>query len=477
MSEERPPVPGSAPVVIDEEAMAARRQPKKSALAALVGSALEYYDFFIYASASALVFNKLFFDPDDPGMALILSLATFGVAYIARPIGAVVLGRWGDRAGRRNVMVFTLFLMGIATFAIGCLPTYEQIGVTAPALLVVCRLAQGFSAGGEQSSANSMSLEHAPDNRRSFTTGWTMFGTQLGQVLAAGVFIPMAAMGEDFFFSIGWRIPFWLSALVVLVGWIIRRTLEEAPQFEAQVAAEKGTELTTDSTIGQQIKTEKDPMKILLTRYRTPWIRVLILSLHNFQTTIFSVWALAYGKQNGIPAETMLIQTVVVQFSALFTIPLWTLLADKIGRKKVYIGGYSMVLILLFFYLTSLQHANVMGMFILGFVMQGIFYSAVNGVWPSFYGEQFPTKVRMSGTALSTQIGFALTGFAPTIAALLVVSKEPGTSFMPVFLVTAAVMGIVLITAATAKETAFKSLTQLDREADEAELAKYGNIA
>ena len=329
-----------------------------------------------------------------------------------------------------------------------------------------------------ESSANSMSLEHAPDHRRSFTTGWTMFGTQLGQVLAAGVFIPMAAIGDELFFSIGWRIPFWLSAVVVLVGWIIRRTLEEAPQFEAQVAAEKGVSMDEVSLrTDRSIKSEKDPMKILLTRYRKPWVRVLILSLHNFQTTIFSVWALAYGKQNGIPAETMLIQTVVVQFSALFTIPLWTLLADKIGRKKVYIGGYSMVLILLFFYLTSLQHANVMGMFILGFVMQGIFYSAVNGVWPSFYGEQFPTKVRMSGTALSTQIGFALTGFAPTIAALLVVSKEPGTSFMPVFLVTAAVMGIVLITAATAKETAFKSLTQLDREADEAELAKYGNIA
>lgn len=326
-----------------------------------------------------------------------------------------------------------------------------------------------------ESSANSMSLEHAPDHRRSFTTGWTMFGTQLGQVLAAGVFIPMAAIGDELFFSIGWRIPFWLSAVVVLVGWIIRRTLEEAPQFEAQVAAEKGVSMDEVSLrTDRSIKSEKDPMKILLTRYRKPWVRVLILSLHNFQTTIFSVWALAYGKAQGIPEATMLLQTTVVQFSALFAIPVWTLLADKIGRKKVYIGGYTVVLVLLYFYMNSLQTANIAGVFMLGFVMQGIFYSAVNGVWPSFYGEQFPTKVRMSGTALSTQIGFAITGFAPTIAAAIMVGQ---THFLPVYLVTATVMAVVLITAVTAKETAFKSLTQMDREADEAELAKYGNLA
>ena len=147
MSEQ--PQAQTGPVVIDEEALAAKRQPKKSAVAALVGSALEYYDFFIYASASALVFNVLFFDQSNPAMATILSLATFGVAYIARPLGAIVLGRWGDRSGRKNVMIFTLFMMGFATIAIGCLPTYGQIGVLAPVLLVVCRLIQGFSAGGE----------------------------------------------------------------------------------------------------------------------------------------------------------------------------------------------------------------------------------------------------------------------------------------------------------------------------------------
>lgn len=445
----------------DELADAPKRQPKKSAIAALVGSALEYYDFFIYASASALVFNQLFFDPSNPAVATLLSLATFGVAYVARPVGAFVLGRWGDLKGRRVVMVFTLFLMGIATFAIGCLPTYDQIGVTAPVLLVTCRLAQGFSAGGEQSSANSMSLEHAPDNRRSFTTGWTMFGTQLGQVIAAGVFIPMAAIGEEFFMSVGWRIPFWLSALVVLVGWLIRRTLEEPPQFQAQ-AAEAGP------------RVKRDPMRILITRYWGPLVAVTILALHNFETTIFSVWALSYGKAQGIAEAHMLSQTVLVQLSALAAIPLWTLLADKLGRKKIYIGGYIVVAVLLWFYMTQLHDANVIGVYLLGFVMQGIFYSAVNGVWPAFYGEQFPTKVRLSGTSLGTQIGFTITGFAPTIAAALVIGDA--TDFTPVYLLTIAVMAAVLLTAAFGtRETAFKSLDQLDEEADEAEITKYGH--
>lgn len=467
-----PAAPHEPTATIDQDALAARRQPKKSAVAALVGSALEYYDFFIYASAAALVFNRLFFDRSNPAVATILSLATFGVAYVARPIGAIVLGRWGDRSGRKHVMIFTLFMMGIATFAIGCLPTYSQIGVMAPVLLVVCRLLQGFSAGGEQSSANSMSLEHAPDNRRSFTTGWTMFGTQLGQVLAAGVFIPMAAIGEDFFYSIGWRIPFWASVIVVIAGWLIRRTLEEAPQFEAQVAAERGTSLGEVGS-DEPLKSNKEPMKILLSRYPVPLIKVLILALHNFETTIFSVWALTYGRANGIPEAHVLGQTVVVQISAMFAIPLWTWLADKIGRKKVYVGGYLVVAILLYFYMTALHSANIVGVYLLGFVMQGIFYSAVNGVWPAFYGEQFPTKVRLSGTALATQIGFAITGFAPTIAAALVVGRG---DFLPIYLVTIAVMAVVMITAATAKETAFKSLTQLDQEADERELAKYGNV-
>jgi len=221
-------------------------------------------------------------------------------------------------------------------------------------------------------------------------------------------------------------------------------------------------------------RVKRDPMRILITRYWGPLVAVTILALHNFETTIFSVWALSYGKAQGIAEAHMLSQTVLVQLSALAAIPLWTLLADKLGRKKIYIGGYIVVAVLLWFYMTQLHDANVIGVYLLGFVMQGIFYSAVNGVWPAFYGEQFPTKVRLSGTSLGTQIGFTITGFAPTIAAALVIGDA--TDFTPVYLLTIAVMAAVLLTAAFGtRETAFKSLDQLDEEADEAEVTKYGH--
>ena len=170
--------------------------PKKAALASFLGSAVEYYDFFIFGSAAALIFPHVFF-PDADTNAAIMSFATFGFAYIARPVGAVVLGHFGDRIGRRKVLMFTLLLMGASTFAIGCLPDFKTVGWWAPVLLVLARLCQGFSAAGEQAGASSMTLEHAPDNRRSFFTSWTLTGTQGGQILAALVFIPVLALPDD----------------------------------------------------------------------------------------------------------------------------------------------------------------------------------------------------------------------------------------------------------------------------------------
>lgn len=213
-------------------------QPKKAATAAWIGSALEYYDFFIYGSAAALIFPKVFFDESDPATATLLSLATFGVAYAARPVGALFLGHFGDRVGRKKIMVFTLILMGLSTFLIGCLPTRHQVGTLAPVLLVLCRVLQGISAAGEQASANSMSLEHAPPHRRGFFTSFTLSGTQGGQLLATLVFLPVAALPEDQLLSWGWRVPFWLSVAVAVVGFVIRRKLDETPAFEQQAASE-----------------------------------------------------------------------------------------------------------------------------------------------------------------------------------------------------------------------------------------------
>jgi MFS family permease len=207
----------------DPHVAIAARTPKRAALASWIGSALEYYDFFIYGTGAALVFGKIFFPTSHPATGTLLALATFGVGYVARPVGAFFLGHVGDRFGRKKVLVFTILLMGLATFLVGLLPTYGQIGLAAPILLVFLRLCQGFSASGEQAGANSMTLEHAPAGRRAFFTSFTLSGTQAGLILATAVFLPVAQLPEEQLLSWGWRIPFLLSAVIVIIGFIIRQ--------------------------------------------------------------------------------------------------------------------------------------------------------------------------------------------------------------------------------------------------------------
>src|SRR3954464_8657904 len=212
------------------------KTPVQAALASWIGSVLEYYDFFIYGTAAALVFATVFFPDSDPATATLLSFATYGVGYVARPVGAFFMGHIGDKHGRKRVLLLTISLMGLATFLVGCLPSYDAIGIWAPVLLVALRLLQGFSASGEQSGANSLSLEHAPEHRRGFFTSFTLGGTQAGLIIATAVFLPIGAMPEDQLLSWGWRIPFWLSAFVVIVALIIRRRIDEAPAFREEAA-------------------------------------------------------------------------------------------------------------------------------------------------------------------------------------------------------------------------------------------------
>src|SRR5438477_12071536 len=209
-----------------------KSQSKKAAASGWIGSALEYYDFFIYATAASLIFPQIFFRPGNPKVAIVASLATYGVGYVARPIGAFVLGHWGDTHGRKTVLIVCLFLMGFSTMAVGILPTYQQAGWIAPLLLVVLRLIQGFAVAGEISGASSMILEHAPFGRRGFFASFTLQGVQAGQILAAAVFLPLAHfMNPDAFNSWGWRIPFLASVVVIIAGYIIRRNVDETPAF------------------------------------------------------------------------------------------------------------------------------------------------------------------------------------------------------------------------------------------------------
>ncbi|WP_309238053.1 MFS transporter [Streptomyces albidus (ex Kaewkla and Franco 2022)] len=413
-------------------------KPRKAAFAAWIGSALEYYDFFIYGSAAALVFPKVFFNPDDPATATLISLATFGVAYAARPVGALILGHFGDRLGRRKIMVLTLIMMGVSTFLIGCLPTYAQIGTVAPVLLVLMRVLQGLSAAGEQASANSMTLEHSPEHRRGYYASYTLNGTQAGQILATLIFIPVAALPDDQLYTWGWRIPFLLSALVAVAGYIIRRKLEETPVFK-QVSASN--------------EVAKLPLVELVRHHWADVLRVVAGALVATVSTIFTVWALSFATSDagGMEESSMLWTGVLANCVALGAIPLWAKLSDRIGRKPVFLTGAIGSGVMIFVYLWAISTGSFPLVLLTGIVLFGVVYSAANGIWPSLYGEMFTAQVRLSGMAVGTQIGFAIAGFAVSFAEQI--AGPGGDGWMGVATFTAAICAVSAIAVATARET------------------------
>jgi len=412
------------------------RTPVKAAIASFMGSAVEYYDFFIFGSAAALIFPHIFF-PDTATNAAVMSLATFGFAYVARPVGAIFVGHFGDRIGRQKVLMFTLILMGASTFLIGCLPTFDQVGWLAPILLVFARLCQGLSAAGEQAGASSMSLEHAPDHRRSFFTSWTLTGTQGGQILAAMIFIPVVALPDEIKYGIGWRIPFWLSAVVVIVTFFIRRSLHETPEFEE---AKKNNEIA------------KLPLAVLLRFHWKDVLRVVLCAFIAAVSTVYGTLAISYGKTIGNMDESITLWLVVAgNIGALISQPLFGMLADKIGRKPVFIYGALGSAAIMPFYLRSMESSNALLQFTLSVLVFSCAYAAANAVWPSFYAEMFSSQVRFSGLAIGTQLGFLMAGFAPSIVAALGGLEANG--WIQISLFTAVIAVVASLSALTARET------------------------
>src|ERR1700736_5428889 len=304
-------------------------QTKKATASGWIGSALEYYDFFIYATAASLVFPQIFFPKGDPTVAIVASLATYGVGYVARPIGAFFLGHWGDTHGRKTVLLVCMFLMGISTMAVGLLPTYQQVGILAPALLVLLRLIQGFAVAGEISGASSMILEHAPFGRRGYFASFALQGVQAGQIFAAAVFLPLAHfMPTEAFNSYGWRIPFLLSALVIVAGYIIRRKVEETPAFAEE---------------GEHGEIPKSP---IIEAFRLSWkdmLRVVCMALMNVIAVVAAIFGAAYAVQPaygiGFPKDVYLWIPIAGNILAVFVIPFVGNLSDKIGRKPPIIVG------------------------------------------------------------------------------------------------------------------------------------------
>src|SRR6202140_4153985 len=417
-------------------------QSKKAAASGWIGSALEYYDFFIYATAAALVFPQIFFPSNNPTVAIVASLATYGVGYVARPIGAFVLGHWGDTHGRKTVLIVCMFLMGISTMAVGLLPTYQQVGVLAPLLLVILRLVQGFAVAGEISGASSMILEHAPFGRRGFFASFTLQGVQAGQILAAAVFLPLAHyMSPESFNSWGWRIPFLMSFVVIVAGYIIRREVDETPAFAEE---------------GEHGEVPKAPIVQAIRDNWRDMLRVICCSLMNVIPVVTTIFGAAYAVQPGygigFEKDVYLWIPVLGNIVAVLVIPFVGNLSDKIGRRPPIIVGALLSGLLSFGYLYASSIHNVPLAIAMSLLMWGVVYQGYNAIFPSFYPELFPTRTRVTAMAISQNVGTTITALLPALFATV---APPGSTNIPLTIgaITFAVTIVAAAAAWSARET------------------------
>src|SRR5579863_1610464 len=428
-----------------------RHQTRIAAASGWIGSALEYYDFFIYATAASLVFPQMFFPSTNPTVAIVASLATYGVGYIARPIGAFVLGHLGDTYGRRNVLLICLVLMGLSTTAVGVVPTYRQVGVWAPILLVALRLIQGFAVAGEISGASSMILEHAPFGRRGYFASFTLQGVQAGQILAAAVFLPLSyVLPNEAFMTWGWRVPFLLSVVVLVAGYYIRREVEETPAFAQEQAHHE---------------VPKSPVVEALSNHWPDMLRVVCMALMNVIPVVATIFGAAYAVQPGygvgMDKSVYLWIPVVGNVVAVVVIPFVGDLSDRIGRRPPIIIGSLTAGLLSFAYLYAISIHSVPLALLFSVLMWGVLYQGYNAVYPSYYPELFPTKARVSGMAISQNIGTMLTAL---LTALFATVAPPGSTNVPLIVgsLAFAITIIASISAWSAHETFRIHLNDLD---------------
>ncbi|WP_321816575.1 MFS transporter [Paraburkholderia sp. J69-2] len=440
------------PVNMAAESSHSTRQTRRAAASGWIGSALEYYDFFIYATAASLIFPQVFFPKGNPTVAIVASLATYGVGYVARPIGAFLLGHIGDTHGRKKVLIVCMFLMGFSTMAVGLLPTYQQVGILAPALLVIMRLIQGFAVAGEISGAASMILEHAPFGRRGYYASFTLQGVQGGQILAAAVFLPLAHyMPEDAFNSWGWRIPFVLSFVVIVAGYIIRRKVEETPAFQEEDAMNAAS---------------RSP---IVEAFKYGWrdmLRVVGIALMNVIPVVTTVFGAAYAVQPGygigFAKDVYLWIPVLGNIVAVVVIPFAGNLSDRVGRRPLVIGGALASGLLSFFYLYAISIKSVPLAIGMSLLMWGVVYQGYNAIFPSLYPELFPTRTRVSAVAIAQNIGTALTALLPALFAAV---APPGTTGIPTTIgaITLVITIVAAVAAWSARETYRIPLNELGK--------------
>jgi metabolite-proton symporter len=401
--------------------------PRQVLFASLIGTTIEFFDFYIYATAAVLVFPRLFFPATDPASATLESLATFGIAFLARPVGSVLFGHFGDRIGRKTTLVLALTTMGLSTVAIGALPTYRTIGFAAPLLLALCRFGQGLGLGGEWGGAVLLAIENAPPNKRAWYGMFPQLGAPLGFFLSGGVFLLLSHwLTDQQFFAFGWRLPFLSSAVLVFLGLYVRLTITETPVFREALDR------------GQQVKI---PMVAVFRDYTRPLIAGITVSLATFVLFyLMTVFALSWGTSalHYSRGKFLLMQLFDILFFAI-TIPISAVLAER-GRRRVMIG-VTVAIAIFGLFLAPLFVAGTTGallMMAIGLALMGVTYGPLGTV----ISELFPTKVRYTGSSLAFSFaGILGASLAPYIATWL--ARNYGLQYVGYYLSAAAVLTLL----------------------------------